>query len=550
MLNDLTVPRWINQVIEDIDQCPFANIELVILNVEPVAPKASLLKRLFGANSEFSKEAFWIYTRIDDRINAESIDFQRPTQTGDLLASISCLSVVPLRRRFVHRFEDDDIRSIRSYNLDVILRFGFNILKGDILQSAKFGIWSYHHDDNREYRGGPAMFWELWDQNPITGTILQILNENLDGGDVIYRSYAGTAQTMWLSRARQCPYWKASTFVIRSLRHTYQNGSPTISESAETVPYTKKIYRTPTNGQMLSFLLNSAGRSVAARARNRLMSNDWYIAYRVNPKLPLAESNILDIAEFSEVEAPDGHYYADPCVIDREEASHIFFEDFDERSGKGAISHICIDDRGQCSKPRTVLEADYHQSYPFVFEWQDEVYMVPESAGNRAVKLYKAKRFPHDWEYVVDLLTGCAAVDATIFEHEKLWYLFANISERGGALHDELFLFFAETPLGPWQPHPLNPVKSDVRSARPAGRLFWHKGRLIRPAQDCSGTYGRRLVLCVVDKLTPDIYRERAVSPINTSSDSSITGLHTLSATEKIEVIDYRRRKWKWGRLQ
>ena len=37
-------------------------------------------------------------------------------------------------------------------------------------------------------------------------------------------------------------------------------------------------------------------------------------------------------------------------------------------------------------------------------------------------------------------------------------------------------VFHADSPFGPFTPHRRNPVKSDVRSARPAGKLFTWNG--------------------------------------------------------------------------
>jgi hypothetical protein len=92
--------------------------------------------------------------------------------------------------------------------------------------------------------------------------------------------------------------------------------------------------------------------------------------------------------------------------------------------------------------------------------------------------------------------------DPTMLRYEGTYWLFAAVAVPGGSDWDELHVFFADELDGPWQPHPLNPVVADVRCARPAGRLFWDSGALIRPAQDCSVGYGRAIALQRVDVLT------------------------------------------------
>ena len=95
--------------------------------------------------------------------------------------------------------------------------------KGEIFNSAKYGIWSYHHDDNIEYRGGPGLFWEVYENNPRSGTILQILNEKLDDGKVIYRSISNTKNLSY-HQNRNKNYWKTSTIILRRLKHLHLFG--------------------------------------------------------------------------------------------------------------------------------------------------------------------------------------------------------------------------------------------------------------------------------------------------------------------------------------
>ena len=168
--------------------------------------------------------------------------------------------------------------------------------------------------------------------------------------------------------------------------------------------------------------------------------------------------------------------------------------------------------------------------------------MVPESAAVSAVRLFRAEEFPTRWRHERDLLTGLPMVDATLHAHEGRWYMFVNVSETGGSLDDELFLFHADTPLGPWRPHAQNPIRSDVRSARPAGRLFRRGGALIRPSQDSSVTYGYAINLCEIDVLSPTQYRERIVERIEPTWRPGLLGCHALAVSPTCEVIDA---KWR-----
>lgn len=66
-------------------------------------------------------------------------------------------------------------------------------------------------------------------------------------------------------------------------------------------------------------------------------------------------------------------------------------------------------------------------------------------------------------------------------------------ARRPAAGHLEVW--HAASPLGPWEPHPANPVANGDRSQgfRSGGRLVVHDGRLLRFGQDCGQTYGHKV---------------------------------------------------------
>jgi hypothetical protein len=130
-------------------------------------------------------------------------------------------------------------------------------------------------------------------------------------------------------------------------------------------------------------------------------------------------------------------------------------------------------------------------------------------------------------------------VDATLHHHtDGRWYLFASIADIGITHDEELHLFVADTPFGPFTAHPENPLVADVRRARMAGQLFRHDGRLIRPAQRCAPLYGSGITMHVIEELSPTAYRERPVQQLGPTWDPRFLGLHTINAQDGLSVID------------
>lgn len=243
------------------------------------------------------------------------------------------------------------------------------------------------------------------------------------------------------------------------------------------------------------------------------------------------------------------HFAADPFGIERDGVLHVFFEDFDQNKARGVIGHIAVTADGTASEPEVVLDPGVHASYPYLLEQDGAIFMLPETAASGELVLYEAVEFPHRWRRAATLLPGIPAADPTIVEHDGRWWLFATRTDRGA--NQNLFVWYSPTVEGPWTPHPLNPVKTDARSARPAGTPFIVAGRLHRPSQDNSRIYGGRVVVNEISTLTPDDFTERPVGLVQPWPGSPYPdGLHTLSSVGRRTLIDGNRRHLVRGALR
>jgi hypothetical protein len=537
MLNSLIVPAWVHRVLADISKADFLVLSLVILNGE--VRKASFSSKVRRIWPVF---LFEVYQRLDQWLfswkqnNAFSL-----VDVSECLGKAEIIKVVPNRTGYRHKFAAEDVKTIRSRDLDVILRLGFNILSGDILRSAKYGIWSLHHGDERVYRGGPALFWEIYERNPLSGSALQILTEAFDGGRIIYRSQSSTLMYS-LFRNRNPVYWKSADFMMRRFRDLHGKGRhfidalPTGDERAS---YNKRIYTTPGNLEMLPYLGRVAKRYAHERYSMLRYREQWLIAFR---KKVIADCEVANFSltspPFTVITPPKTSYYADPFVVKKRGMNYVFFEEYSWVKQKGVISYITIDEQGHVSKPTRALERDYHLSYPMLFEWQGDHYMLPETRANKTIELYRAIEFPSRWRRVKVMFSNVEAVDSTVFEYAGRFWLFTNMSVSGGSSVDEVFLFYSGSPLGEWTPHAQNPVVSDVRYARPAGKLFWLNGSLIRPSQENSVRYGYGVNLNKIELLTGHVYSETRLKLLTPDWLPGNLKTHTFNFSDDLEVID------------
>jgi hypothetical protein len=232
-----------------------------------------------------------------------------------------------------------------------------------------------------------------------------------------------------------------------------------------------------------------------------------------------------------------GDFYADPFLVKKDGHNYIFFEDFRYSESKAVISCMRYKD-GECVDRQVVLERNYHLSYPFVFEWNDELYMIPETSQNRTVELYRCAKFPAKWELEKVLMKDVCAADTTVVDYEgKLW-MFTTIWQPDKQENTELFLFCSDSLLGEWKGHPQNPVVRDISSARPAGKVFWESGSLIRPSQDCSKRYGYSVKLNRIDVLSDEVYSEKCLKEIFPDWHFDNLSTHTFNHNEDLQIID------------
>jgi hypothetical protein len=547
LIDSAKLPSCFAEVVDHILQSNFACLELLVFNAAeqekatiPV-PKRSLFRKVIDLllnNQRRRTFLFDLYQRWDRRNVVPTEDPHAVVDCSARLEHMASISVTPIGRRFVHRFPVDAVERIRQKQLDVLIRFGFNILRGDILSAAKYGVWSYHHGDGDYYRGGPAYFWEVYEGNPISGAMLQILTEELDAGTVLYKGLFATC--LGISRVRNCvqPCWGASTFMIQKLRELHQCGWEHIEGTAvRSAPYLGKgkIYTAPSNSEMLRWLGPVLVRKSLRRLVRRPMIKHWRLAVRSGTRSIVNSGPAPDLSGFRWIEAPKGRFYADPFMIEDGGTFWVFFEDFDYATQRGRIS--CAEVRkGGIANPLPVLERPYHLSYPCVFRTDNAMYMIPETGSNGTVELYRCVRFPDRWDMERELFRA-RAVDTTVWMDDGLYWFFVTLQEPRG-FGTQLWLFYASALSGEWTPHPGNPISTDVRNSRGAGAIFRHNGRLFRPSQDCSKHYGYSFTLNEIVVWDRHHYEEKPCVTINPLWERGLVGTHTYSHAGQVEIID------------
>ena len=260
----------------------------------------------------------------------------------------------------------------------------------------------------------------------------------------------------------------------------------------------------------------------------------WSISiYRGDSLFRLEPANAGPVLTKDSVTDVPAEFVADPFMLRHDGAWHMFFEVMNAETNRGEIGLATSDDGLDWTYQQIVLKEPFHLSYPYVFKFQNEYLMIPETLSANAVGLYAAQDFPCRWWRIADLLDGQFA-DPTIFHYKDRWWMFACSTPYQ---HDTLRLYFASALTGPWTEHPQSPIiNGDKRRARPAGRILEFDNKLFRFAQDCVPQYGSCVRTFEILKLTPTTYTEVEIGhgPVLNASGNgwNAAGMHHIDAQQ------------------
>ncbi|MFO1039832.1 MAG: hypothetical protein U1E45_23565 [Geminicoccaceae bacterium] len=275
------------------------------------------------------------------------------------------------------------------------------------------------------------------------------------------------------------------------------------------------------------------GRNLLRRIVREATEEQWTVGILDRPVASVLDR--FDPKEIRWLPEMTGGYAADPFGVERGGELTILAELFPFAEPRGRIGRLYEDGRTE-----TLIDGSCHLSYPQIITHAGQIWCLPEASTSRELRLYCADPFPTRWQPDRLLLENFPAVDATVFEHDgRWWMLTANHDDQD---ETRLYVFHAPDLFGPWSPHAMNPVRSDLRSARPAGPPFQHEGKLYRPAQDCSRTYGGAIAINRIDVLTPDRFEERIVKCLEPDPNGPYPdGLHTLVGVGQRTLVDGKR---------
>jgi hypothetical protein len=532
LIDSFLVPAWVHETFKRITESNYAFAAIVIKKEGGTSTFKGFNYLTYNLYGKISRK----YTKVRPKAFLKK-------NAAALFENVPVLDVKATLQNGSLHLQEYDINTIKGYGLDVLIKFGFDKLGGSVLNVATCGVWIFDNEKIFGSAGTNAGVWEVIKGNCATAIRLRMLT-GTEPDRVLYQSFSTTGVS--ISKCQGLACWKAVSFIPRRLKELHELGRETflqhIGDYNKEISIKEQPANPPANGKFIAYLFSRYSKWLGRKIWGLRNQEQWLLLYHFNDQNKLPDLSVTDF-KYREIIPPSSKFWADPCVLKNSDGQYfIFFEEYVYSKKRAHLSVLEIAKDGTISKPQIVLEKPYHLSYPFILKEGNDLYMIPETSENKTIELYKCVSFPDKWEFQMNLMENIHAVDTTLHFYNSKYWLFVNIKEnKGGSAWDELFLFSADNLLTQdWKPHPQNPIISDVRQSRPAGHLIEHEGKLYRPSQDCSCSYGYATNMNEIITLNEKEYQEKTVTKLLPKWNSKAAAVHTLSYREGLAVLDAR----------
>lgn len=545
LLTSTSIPAWTYTLIDRIRSTPYSSVVVIALgevkhSLEVASENSTPIRKIEHKAIKYAGSFFELLAKRSPISNS----YREPKNLLPLLESTPIENVALQCSKTLCELSEEALTRIHNHNIDVLINLNTFELRGAAVDTFPLGVWHYKFTEMITNPHGTPGLRETLENWPSIGATLIKAGATTSEDKFITRSYSCPDKT-WPHISNNRNYWKSVAFVPRALKRIQDQGTTAFFEeiNKNTPPFINSERIKPQLSHLEFLVLTSKKviKKVIQRFQNKRYIEQWMILFNLDP------STSHELNKYQYLFPPKDRFWADPFVVYKDEQYFIFLEELIFSEDKGFLSVITMDETGHHSEPEIILEKPYHLSYPFIFEYEGEYMMIPETAQNKTIELYRCTDFPTQWEPVMNLMQDVTAVDTTLLYKDNTWWMFTNMREIDGASnHEELFLFYADSLLTTeWTPHPMNPIVSSVKNARPGGKIFENNGRLFRPAQNCSHDYGYGLNFNEIITLDKQNYEERIVTNINPFWDPKVIATHTYNKAHNLTIIDamYRRKR-------
>ena len=426
----------------------------------------------------------------------------------------------------------ETIEQLQQHDFDLLINLGSHNIPLELIKVSKYGIWDFLHTDFSSTQQGPVGFSEVLQKKPSIGFTL------------IKRT--GDVQVELIDHA----FFNRGWSMVESATIAQEGGVSVLLKNLKKLQAGHEFelnsqnfprYEYPGFLNVLKYTVQFY-QQVWSKIDQKLAYTFWGRRHECW-SIFIGRGSFLESSRtgMQPLKMSKDEFWADPFLFKHQGADYVFFENYSFKTKRGKISCGRVKNQ-ELFDIVDVLDFDYHLSYPFIFEENGAIFLMPETSENKRLEIYKAVDFPMKWELYTTAFEGEMVADAFFYndeQHQK-WLFVNKQAAETSQMNSELFIYKTDSiKLENLQPHAQNPVIIDARVARNGGSIFTHKNGLFRPSQrNTDGIYGRALNINRINTLTLDDYEEENIRISEPDFDKNLMATHHLHQIEDLFVFD------------
>lgn len=275
--------------------------------------------------------------------------------------------------------------------------------------------------------------------------------------------------------------------------------------------------------------------------RQKLMDNVYVIGLR--------ECNANDSKYTVCIPPSIRYWYADPILCEIENTTFLFAEQYDRFQKHGFLAAFEVKKSKDvifCSKPKRIIAEKFHLSFPLIFPYAGEYYLIPESSEDNSLRIYKMGTSVYEWT-LIRRIPMQDSVDTVMVQMDDCVFFINTEEHPTRKIYGKQKIYRMENfPNGELSLMEESDSYSLVK--RNGGGLFYDGAALIRVCQNCTDSfYGKSFSLYEVKNLSGEGgYHDELIQTVEAENlmldlperKYEIRGTHTYSKTSRYETVD------------
>ncbi|MEH6769282.1 hypothetical protein [Maribacter arcticus] len=489
----------------------------------------------YSANQGFAAMVLNLQLRLERKFFFKKIN---TVDKEKLLPYLKSCPILKINLQVGNRdtsIRNGDVEKIKSFDLDVLLHLSDRFLRVEMGTLAKHGLWSLSHVKDYINHKGYIGLREICARKAAISVALHQFN-------------GGSTGTFTLDKAYLSHHWsliKTKDFVLEGSVSLLLKNLRVLDNGIKLGCKEENNKQALASSFQLKDVLTYGFRFYGALVRKTVKgaSNFLFGTNYQRWTLFLGKGDFLqaELSQLRPAQLPKNEFWADPFLFRFKNTCYVFFETYDYKTKKGKLSCGKIENN-EVIDVVDILDLEYHLSYPYVFEEDGEIFLMPETMDNKRLEIYKCIQFPNKWELFTTAFEGEMVADASFYNDilGQKW-LFVNKKEmKSLPLNSELYIYKVDSAkLNTLESHIQNPVIIDSRTGRNGGAVFNFGNEIFRPSQrNVDGIYGRALNINKIKELTIRSYVEEISEIVEPTFQEGLMSIHHMHQIEGMFVFD------------